>query len=141
MAKFMFSVFVWSHVAVFSLGCERRNYVGMCPEGWVAAGVCLAPLSYGGRFSFYFLLSCNLLVMIAGPCAGTASLGDFSEGMKRQFEENCRVQCEKPRKIRQDKQERFGMFLLQGRVRRHACRIIACLAHKIGWTWEMVQAS
>lgn len=78
MTKFAFVFFVWSHVAVSSLGCERRNYAGMCPEGWLAAGVCQAPLSY------------------AGPCPGTASLGDFSEGMKRQFEQNCRVQwpCE-----------------------------------------------
>lgn len=72
------------------------------------------------------------LVVIVGPCAGTASLGDFSEGMKRQFEENCRVQCEKPQKIGKDTQEHFSIFLWQGLVRRHASPIIACLVRKIG---------
>ena len=111
MTKFAFAFFVWSHVAVSSLGCERRNYAGMCPEGWVAAGVCQAPLSYAGGLTIYYFLSCILRVGIVGPCAGTASLGDFSEGMKRQFEQNCRVQCEKPQKIGHDAREPFRNIL------------------------------
>ena len=62
-------------------------------------------------FQAGFLFSCIFLVAIAGPCAGTASLGDFSEGMKRQFEENCRVQCEEPWKTGQETQEPPCLFV------------------------------
>ena len=92
-------------------------------------------------FQAGFLFSCIFLVAIAGPCAGTASLGDFSEGMKRQFEENCRVQCEEPWKPGRQTQEPPCLFVWQGPVWRHACPIIACLVRKIGWTWAVVQAS
>lgn len=57
-------------------GCERRDYTGRCPEGWVPTGngKCAAPLSYGG------------------PCSSTANIALYNEAMKQQWAAKCEAE-------------------------------------------------
>jgi len=62
-------------VFVCCFGCEHRDYVAECPEGWQKIGSrCNAPLSY------------------RGPCSATQDVTDDSEAAKRQLEAACFVQ-------------------------------------------------